>query len=115
MKAIEIAELCHEANRVYCASLGDRSQPMWQDASGWQQDSALHGVEFHRDNPGADASASHENWLKEKEVDGWVYGAVKDPAAKEHPCMVPYDELPAEQRFKDTLFLSLVRVLLEAP
>jgi hypothetical protein len=36
---------------------------------------------------------------------------VKNPDAKEHPCFVPYDELPAEQRTKDYLFQAVVRAL----
>jgi hypothetical protein len=51
----------------------------------------------------------HENWTKDKVADGWVYGEVKDAAAKTHPCLVPYDQLPANQRFKDSLFLLTVQ------
>jgi hypothetical protein len=34
---------------------------------------------------------------------------VKDPEKKQHPCMVPYADLPAAQRAKDALFLGTVR------
>ena len=73
--------------------------------------SAINGVKFHQENPDAGPSHSHENWLKEKEADGWVYGSVKDETHKMHPCMVPYDELPGEQKLKDTLFIAVVRAL----
>ena len=42
---------------------------------------------------------------------GWVYGEHKDEQRKTHPCIVPYDELPAAQRAKDALFLANVRAL----
>ena len=71
----------------------------------------MNGVMFHVTNPDAGASASHENWLMEKEADGWKYGAVKDTEKKEHPCFVPYGELPREQQVKDALFISVVRAL----
>ncbi|MBS0994778.1 RyR domain-containing protein [Gluconobacter cerinus] len=103
------AEICHEVNRAYCASLGDQSQPSWIDAPDWQKLSAVKGVEFHRANPEAGPSASHESWLKEKHETGWVFGAVKDPVKKEHPCMVPYDQLPAQQQAKDALFIAVVK------
>lgn len=102
-----IAEFCHEANRAYCKSIGDDSQPVWKDAPKWQRESAVNGVMFHYNNPNADASASHESWYKEKEADGWSYGPVKDPANKRHPCFVPYKELPVEQQIKDHIFRSV--------
>jgi hypothetical protein len=104
-----IARACHEVNRAYCASLGDHSQPAWEDAPEWQRTSAIKGVEFTLANPEAGPSASHESWLAEKAADGWKYGPVKNPETKEHPCFVPYDELPVEQKAKDYLFQAVVR------
>ena len=103
-----VAEVCHEANRCYCNSIGDFSQPLWEVAPEWQRVSAINGVSFHRANPDAGPAASHESWLKEKEENGWKYGPVKDVEKKEHPCFVPYDELPAEQKRKDLIFTSIV-------
>lgn len=103
-----IAEAAHEANRAYCDSLGDTSQPSWGDAPDWQRQSAINGVRFHINNPFANASASHESWFAEKQADGWTYGPVKDPANKRHPCMVPFSELPVEQQIKDHIFRSTV-------
>lgn len=105
-----VAKICHEANRALCQALGDNSQPSWGDAPEWQKQSARNGVEFHVMN-NAPPSASHENWLKEKAAAGWKYGPVKDPEKKEHPCFVPYDQLPAEQKYKDYLFRSIVHAL----
>lgn len=105
-----VAKICHEANRALCAALGDTSQPSWEEAPDWQKESARHGVEFHVMN-NAPASASHENWLKEKAAAGWKYGPVKDPEKKEHPCFVPYDQLPVTQQAKDHLFRGIVHAL----
>lgn len=103
-----IARICHEANRAYCHSLGDFSQLAWDDAPAWQRESAVRGVEFNIANPDAPASASHDSWLKEKQETGWKYGPVKDPVKKEHPCYVPYEALPLEQRRKDHIFKAIV-------
>lgn len=107
-----IARVSHEINAAYCRAIGDYSQVSWDEAPLWQQDSARNGVLFHLDNPDASLSASHDSWYAEKEADGWIYGDVKDPDLKEHPCMLAYEELPAEQRAKDYLFKQTVQSLM---
>jgi hypothetical protein len=108
----DIARVCHETNRAYCETLDDHSQTSWESAPAWQKESAINGVRFHVQNPDAPASASHDNWFDQKRNDGWVYGPVKDPVAKTHPCMVPYSKLPLEQRIKDHLFKGVVHAML---
>jgi len=107
----QIAKVCHEANRAYCESIGDMSQPTWEAAPEWQRRSAIVGVEFNISHPTAPASASHESWLDEKTRDGWKYGPVKNAEKKEHPCFVTYAALPVEQRRKDALFKAVVGAL----
>lgn len=111
MRTEDIARICHEANRVYCQAIGDYSQVEWPNAPDWQAESAIKGVEFCINNPNAPASANHESWLEEKRLTGWKYGPVKDADKREHPCFVPYNELPREQRLKDHLFKAIVGAL----
>ncbi|GAB5434784.1 MAG: hypothetical protein EpisKO_41540 [Epibacterium sp.] len=106
-----VAVMCHEANRIWCQMNGDFSQPAWADAPGWQRASARDGVHFHLGNPEAGPEASHENWMRQKEADGWTFGDEKDPDKKTHPCMVPFDELPAHQQIKDRIFQALVHAV----
>lgn len=111
MTPSEIAKVCHEVNRAYCQAIGDDSQKPWDQAPEWQRQSAVTGVRFIQDNPKALPSASHDSWLAEKEREDWKYGPVKDEAKKEHPCYVPYDQLPVEQKAKDYIFGAVVRSL----
>lgn len=108
MKNENIARICHEANRAYCAGIGDNSQPAWADAPEWQRQSAIKGVEFALANPNATPEMSHDSWSTEKISAGWVFGEVKDPEKKTHPCLVSYDKLPEDQRRKDSIFLGVV-------
>lgn len=110
-KTGKIAKICHEANRAYCETLGDYSQPRWEDAPAWQQESAMAGVEFRLANPAATPESMHESWAQQKLADGWRFGPVKDPEKKEHPCLVPYNELPPAQQAKDHLFSAVVDAL----
>lgn len=103
----QAAQLAHEANRVYCESIGDTSQVSWTDAPNWQRDSARNGVRFIWDGTRT-AEQSHENWLEEKRNAGWSYGPVKDVENKRHPAFLPYKDLPPEQKIKDTIFRSVV-------
>lgn len=111
MTVEKIAQIAHEINAAFCRSIGDNSQPSWQDAPEWQKSSAINGVNFHLENPNASPSAIHESWLKQKTEEGWKYGAVKNPETKEHPCFVPYEELPTEQKSKDYLFKQIIHSL----
>lgn len=107
----EIARVCHEANRAYCTSIGDNSHADWYHAPAYQRESVIKGVRLHVGNPAASPAASHEEWLREKELTGWGHGPVKDEELKTHPCMVPFDQLPLEQRRKDHLFKAVVNAL----
>jgi hypothetical protein len=104
------ARAAHEVNRAYCRALGDESQVSWDDAPDWQRQSAIKGVEgvlIHGNGP----AASHASWLAEKKADGWRWGPMKDLLSKEHPCMLPYEELPHEQQQKDMLFVKTVTAM----
>lgn len=108
-----IARVCHEANRVYCLSIGDTSQLFWGMTPDWQKKSAVAGVQFHIANPDAGPEASHECWLEHKMAEGWVYGDKKCAIKRTHPCCVPFDKLPREQQMKDILFRSIVHAFIE--
>lgn len=105
---IGIAAVAHSINAAYCRAMGDDTQVDWADAPEWQQKSAIAGVEMHLANPDATPEQSHESWLKQKLDEGWAYGETKDVEAKQHPCCVPYSELPVEQKAKDYIFRAAV-------
>lgn len=107
---INVAKICHEANKAYCESLGDNSQVHWDEAPENIKQSAINGVENYMSGKITSSIASHENWLEFKHKDGWVYGEVKNVEKKIHPCMVDYYSLPLEQQKKDELFFAICRV-----
>lgn len=110
-KMRRIAKACHNLNKEYCALIGDHSHANWEELDPGLKDSVINGVKFHLDNPDATPRDSHNEWLKFKRQEGWVYGEVKDVALKTHPNMVEYDELPTHEKVKDLLFKTVVDLL----
>lgn len=106
------ARAAHEANRAYCVALGDDSQVDWNSAPEWQKTSFRNGVIGVAGGNGPEQS--HESWLAEKTATGWKWGPVKNPELKEHPCFLPYAELPPAQKSKDAIFVGVVRSVLQA-
>lgn len=43
----------------------------------------------------------HEVWAATRLAQGWRYGPERNDARKEHPCLIPYDELSEEERTYD--------------
>ena len=107
-----IARIIHEACKALCDDANDYSQMHWADAEEWQRASCISGVEFILKNPGISPEESHNAWVRDKINDGWKYGPEKNATSKEHPCIVPFDELPDIEKAKDHIFTTLVPALM---
>jgi hypothetical protein len=95
-----------------CEAYGEPSQVSWEDAPDWQKQSAIEGVKFFLTHPNAKPGDQHDQWMEYKLTEGWKYGPVKDSEKKEHPCIVPFNELSALDQYKDKLFIAICRALL---
>lgn len=47
------------------------------------------------------AKNTHEVWAVGKLKEGWAYGPKIDPELKQHPSLIPYEELSEEQKDYD--------------
>lgn len=110
MDEAAIARVCHEANRALRDALGEPPLPAWDHASDEQRHSTVDGVR-NALSGARTPRENHENWRRRRHADGWRHGDVRDDDAKTHPAMVDYDDLPADQRRKNTLFLAVVAAL----
>lgn len=43
----------------------------------------------------------HEVWAQSRMEQGWTYGPERSDALKQHPCLIPYEELPEVEKAYD--------------
>jgi len=43
----------------------------------------------------------HDVWAQSRMQQGWTYGEERNDALKQHPCLVPYEELPDVEKAYD--------------
>ncbi len=55
----------------------------------------------------------HDTWARDRLAEGWRYGPSRNDASKEHPNLVPYDQLPEfEREYDRRTALETLRMLL---
>lgn len=40
----------------------------------------------------------HEVWAEKRIAQGWEWGVVRNDRLKKHPCLMPYEDLPEEEK-----------------
>ena len=43
----------------------------------------------------------HDTWAAGRIADGWTHGPERNDTKKQHPCLVPYNDLPEEEKEYD--------------
>ena len=55
----------------------------------------------------------HDTWARGRMDQGWTYGPARDDAAKKHPCLVQYADLPeSEKAYDRNTAMSTIRFIL---
>jgi hypothetical protein len=102
----------YEAARMQAISVGAPVVPEpWSDRDDAFKENMLNVVAMMC---GPDRKSSpeelHDDWVRAYEAMGWRYGEVRDPDAKTHPDMVPFDALDPRERDKDAVFVALCEI-----
>jgi len=55
----------------------------------------------------------HDVWAQQRLAEGWKYGRMRNDERKEHPCLVPYEDLPEnEKEYDRNTAMETIRFLL---
>jgi RyR domain len=47
------------------------------------------------------AQNNHDHWARKRIEEGWCYGTTRNDNQKEHPDLIPYDQLPESEKEYD--------------
>jgi excisionase family DNA binding protein len=106
----EIARVCHAANAELQRIQSDPCPSLpWDAETEEARQIAVAGVEAALG--GATPEELHAEWARNKAASGWMRGAFKDPQARTHPSLVPYEDLPEGERVKDAVFAAVTAAM----
>ncbi len=111
MKAHAIAQVLHAANAALCRAHEDHSHKSWDEVGDDARGHFMRMVEQMSANLPESPEAMHWLWMQDHLDRGWEWGAVKDVAAKKHPCLVPFTDLSELEQAKDALVIAIVKAL----
>ena len=100
------SKLVHALNNSICALNGEE-QVEWEDAPAYMREGLQMAIK-HGFEKGVDPRQGHEDWMASRIAQGWTLGPVKSIENKVSPCLIPYDDLPYEQRVKDSIRAGVV-------
>ena len=56
----------------------------------------------------------HEVWSAGRIAEGWTYGSVRNDERREHPCLLPYEQLPeGEKEYDRNTALETLRLIVK--
>jgi RyR domain len=107
----QAARVCHAAHCALQAVQGESlpSPPGLDDLPAELRRIVIEGVRAARQ--GETAELLHARWVRAMAALGWTWGPERDPEGRRHPNMVPFWDLPPDERDKDELFAANATVL----
>ena len=109
----DVARVVYEANRAYCATMGDYTLQPWDLIGRAEKDSWKLGAAHYVKASGCSPAELHNVWFEEQVKEGWSLGPEIDFAHKTHPCLLPWFQLPVDQRMRALLFYHVVQAHLD--
>lgn len=101
------AKTAHSVLQCVNRKFNCKELPAWEQTLTWYRASMVKHIEYiiyHNYKP----SRIHDKWIKRKIGFGLKYGKELDWNKKTHPLLVPFTELPVEERMKLDLIKAAV-------
>lgn len=107
---LAIAHVVHDAIRAWQIET-DTPSPCapWEQATDEQRESTVLSVQAAVDS--VSPEQQHERWTAQRIAAGWTWGPVRDIQRRTNPALVPYADLPEDQKAKDRLVNAIVAAL----
>lgn len=106
----EIAKIVYEDDTEYCGALGE-IKPTWDDTSS-EFKTRIYKAVVANIIKDMSARENHDSWRKEKILQGWSYGAIKDLDKKLHPALVEFEKLSATYKHRRFRFRDGIQRLM---
>jgi hypothetical protein len=98
----DLPESLRDSNRRFAASVAETLGVLGASLSPLQSGSNISGMPLSTDQLEDMAIKEHDRWEADLRRDGWTFASgPKDPVAKTHPLLVPWDELSEVEKEKD--------------
>lgn len=115
MNQYKIAEILHNAISTIPRPDGSVIVP-WDALNGILKDRAAstvaHLMEWMKGAPhGIPDEELHDVWYNNMVAMGWAYGPTYSLEQKLHPSMIPFDELPDDEKIKDAIWSGIIYAL----
>jgi len=104
-----IAKIVWEADKGFVEMASLIEVPHWEEAEDWQRDKVCSDVAYLLEYENAPESALHDIWVDAMREHGWKHGEKIDKEQHTHPHLLPYNELPIEEKIRNNLMWTLVR------
>ena len=102
----QAARVCHAA---HCALQAVQGEPLpsvpWDDLPAETRRIVIESIRAARQ--GEPPEQLHARWVRAMAALGWTWGPERDPERKRHPNMIPFWDLPPDERDKDEQFAAL--------
>ena len=109
----KIAEIIYEATRL---------EAMWSDRSivpekwnkrddGFRKQFVNTIGQYLKQEKLPTPKEAHDSWIIAYEKMGWKYGKKRDVVKKTHPDLIPFEQLPKDEKDEDAIFLMCVWIV----
>jgi len=110
----EVAEICHEAYRIYRIKYNDNYIKTWSKLTEDEKRSSIWGVEFVIENKDKiNPEIIHDAWVNKKISEGWTAGDYVDYNEKVHANMIDYEKLDKKAKILYKLFINTVLAVID--